>query len=459
MDQGFRGARGPEAAVSTYSLLIGLVYLSFESKPVHMKYLHRELKLSTKIERNFLNLSVIPTYRQLCYRLRLIKKMTESSDNLRVSIQKLLDLLVGASAGDLRGNTVWAVDGSLYEAWTSQRRSESADPDATWRAMGTSKHKNKPILGYNLVGLIRTKGTEVCDRIVVTPADEDDGEPAADMIKRMLANGLHVERVLADKGYANKPDSFLEPVRNAGVHLTYDVMEKDHGISYTLYRNKMVDGWCFSPALPQRLENIKKPAPNAGKEAFDDFHARIAQRQSYAFLAHGKPSPNKARVASPASRGKLRCRVLNNKATDDAPICKIKHKPAEACGLLTMTIESALDPRNYQYPVWGTKDWITLYAMRSAVERFFGHLQSAAFSGFDHGRFCVRGLAKVSLFTSLFVIATNLHLLESAAQKVIVATAKAAAKAAGAPRPYNSIVSSGPIKRGAKRSIDMLLRT
>jgi hypothetical protein len=371
MDREFLGARGPAPLVSTFSLITGLVYLSFESKPVHIKYLHRELKPSTKTERKYLNLSAKPSYRQLFYRLELIKQMTESGTYLQESIQKLLDLLVGASTGSLNGNTIWAVDSSLFEAWTNQRRSESADPDANWRAMATSKHKNKPILSYNLVGLIRTKGTELCDRIVVTSANVDDEKPAANMIKRMIANSLKIERILADKGFANKPDSFLEPLRNAGVNVTYDVMEKDHGVSYTVKGNKIVDGWCYSPALPKSLEVIKRPAPNADKLDFDIFNALVAEWGKYAFCTRGIPKSNKARIASPASRKKLRCRVLKNKAHVSAPICKIQHGPDEACGIKTMTIESILDPRNFQYPIWGTSDWTILYAMRSAVERLF----------------------------------------------------------------------------------------
>jgi hypothetical protein len=106
MDRDFLGARGPEPLVSTYTLLIGMVYLALESKPVHIKYLHRELSQSTKIERSYLNLAARPSYRQLCYRLDLLKKALGSGDDLQESIQKLLDLLVGASAKALNGNTV-----------------------------------------------------------------------------------------------------------------------------------------------------------------------------------------------------------------------------------------------------------------------------------------------------------------------------------------------------------------
>lgn len=82
-----------------------------------------------------------------------------------------------------------------------------------------------------------------------------------------------------------------------------------------------------------------------------------------------------------------------------------------------MIVDSSIAERTYQYPIWGTPPWIEMYAKRSSVERFFGHLQSAAIAGFDQGRFCVRGLAKVSIITAVFVIATNLHLLHSANKK------------------------------------------
>jgi hypothetical protein len=340
IDQDFIGARGPVPLVSSYSLLVGLVYLAFESKPVHITYLHQELVRASKADLQMMDLRINPSYRQLCYRLDLLKKMTSSGKQEEAIIQKLIDLLVAPSAGEVYENRIWVVDGSLFEAWTNQRKSKSADPGATWRAMGTSKHKNKPVLGYNLVGLVRAEGTEVCDRIVVTSANVDDGKPAADMRKRMLDQNIRVERVLADKGYANKPSSFLEPLRNAGVHLTYDLMKGDHGISSTYYGNKIVDGWAYSPSLPSNLEKIEKPGPNAGRVALDKFDALIAQRDAYAFRTQGKPLSNKARVASPASRGKLRCKALGNSAGAAAPICKVKHVFDEACGVNTMTIES-----------------------------------------------------------------------------------------------------------------------
>jgi|GEM_PF-6455712 len=95
--------------------------------------------------------------------------------------------------------------------------------------------------------------------------------------------------------------------------------------------------------------------------------------------------------------------------------------------------------------------------MRSAVERFFAHLQSAAIAGFDQGRFCVRGLAKVSVITAIFVIATNLRLLHSAAKKVATTIEKKINKSINQPRTYNGHdVSFGAI-RGEKRSIATLL--
>jgi hypothetical protein len=98
-----------------------------------------------------------------------------------------------------------------------------------------------------------------------------------------------------------------------------------------------------------------------------------------------------------------------------------------------------------------------MYAMRSAVERFFGHLQSAAIAGFDQGRFCVRGLAKVSIVTAVFVIATNLRLLHSANQKTKAAKSIKTSRSSDRLRYYNRPPQTAVLKRGEARSITTLL--
>ena len=425
IDQQLAGRRGPTAAVTTYGLIAGLVYLALESKPVQLRTLHRELMSASSQDLSKLQLCSRPTYRQLCYQLERLHRLAEGAPQRDRAIQQLLDALVPPSATDAAPTSMWAIDTHLFEAWVNQRTSLSADPDASWRVMTTHKHKDSPILGYQLIAAVRTGGTEVCDRISVITADEDDAPPAARMACAMKASGLPVERIVADRGFTQKPTNFLDPIRQAGIHLTYDLKEPDAGVSGTYLGNLVIDGWPYSPAIPKRLHKVSKPGPGASKTQWDAFTRKMLDRDPYRWPAHGRPAPDKARVASPATRNRLKCRVAKNTAPAAAPICTVKHQPNEACAITTMTFTSATAPRTYQYPAWGTSDWHSLWKQRSAVERFFGHLQSPARIGFDRGRFQVRRITKVAVVTAAFVIATNISLIESAAAKLTAAANKA----------------------------------
>jgi hypothetical protein len=82
-----------------------------------------------------------------------------------------------------------------------------------------------------------------------------------------------------------------------------------------------------------------------------------------------------------------------------------------------MTFTSSVALRTFQFPIYGTKDWNSIWRKRSAVERFFGYLQSDHGAAFRAGRFRVRRLIKVAIATCAFVIATNIQLCEQAASK------------------------------------------
>lgn len=426
IDAQIAGQRGPKPAVSAYALIAGLVYLALENKPVHLRGLQRELATASSKDLTALGLRTRPTYRQLCYQLERIHRLAENAPVRETAVQELLDALVPPSATDAGTTDTWAIDTHLFEAWVNQKSSVSADPDATWRALTTHKHKTHPVLGYQLIAAVRTGTTEVCDRISITTANADDAPPAANLVLAMQTTGQPITRVIADRGFTQKPTSFLDPIRNAGIHLTYDLKDTDLGVSGSYLGNLIVDGWPYSPAMPARLRRVPKPKPGSTKAQWTAYFKKMTERDAYRWLAHGKPGAAKARVASPASRNRLTCRIAKNAAPASAPICTVKHAPTEACAMTTMTYTAATAPRTYQYPAWGTNDWATIWKKRSAVERFFGHLQAPAGVGFDHGRFQVRRLTKVAIATAAFVIATNISLIESAAAKAAATKARAA---------------------------------
>lgn len=464
IDAQMAGRRGPTAAVSTYSLIAGLVYLALENKPVHILGLARELKSARVRDLKLLGLDCKPTYRQLCYQLERIHRLAQSASVREEAVQELLDALVPPSATDARATDTWAIDTHLFEAWVNQRtvNRKPADPDASWRVLDTHKYKNRPVLGYQLVAAVRTGTTEVCDRITITTAKADDAPKGAELACALAKDGHNIKRVIADRGFSQKPQSFLDPIRSAGIHVTYDFKESDLGVCGTLHGNLVVDGWVYSPALPARLRSIKKPGPGSSPAEWAKFNRLMDLREPYQWLAHGKPDASKARIASPASRNRLRCKVAKNTAPDAAPTCRVKHQAGEACDMTTMTFTAANAPRNFQYPIWGTSEWNKIWKQRSAVERFFGHLQAPSGVAFDHGRFRVRHLPKVAFLTAAFVIATNISLIESSSVRAAKAAQKAVALSAtsiGAAQPFSKTRPTKHVERKTTSQALSVLKT
>jgi hypothetical protein len=423
LDEQMRGERGPVTLVGTYSLVAGLVYLALEQKPVHLRTLARELAGARNRDLRVLDLTTRPSYRQLCYQLeRLQRHLASTHTSTKHNVQhpmldQLLDVLVAGSTENVEAHDTWAIDTHLFAAWVNQSTSHSADPDAGWRVMNTHKHKNGPVLGYQLVAAVRADGTEVCDRIRIIPANHDDATPGVATVHSLQQSGAQVERVIADRGFTQKPALFLDPLRNAGVHLTFDLKESDIGVSSTYKGALIIDGWPHSPGLPAHLKVIKRPGLGAKKTAWDTYNKKMKQREAYQYLPHATPGVSSARVASPAHRKQIGCRAAKIPTPNGAPTCRVAHAPGDACGLKTMTFSSSVAPRTFQFPVYGTKDWNEIWRKRSAVERFFGHLQSDHGAAFRAGRFRVRRLIKVAIATCAFVIATNLQLREQAATK------------------------------------------
>src|SRR5690606_13479571 len=104
-----------------------------------------------------------------------------------------------------------------------------SDPDATWRKISRPGAQAKTYLGYAAVAAVRTdgNGAEVCDRLTLLSANKDDARPATELCLAVRESGLGLERVVADRGFSQKPDHFQTPLRNAGVHVTFDLKSDD----------------------------------------------------------------------------------------------------------------------------------------------------------------------------------------------------------------------------------------
>lgn len=418
LDRALCGRRGPKAGLTLRALAITIVCLLVEQRPAHLKAAWRALSNADAECLGLLGIDKTPTYRQVCLVVERLRRHVDGDEPSARSerVQRLLDMLVPASAGGDDGTTTWAVDTTLFDAWCRwvKKTENCSDPDASWRKIDRPGSSAKTYLGYAAVAAVRTdgNGSEVCDRLAVIPANQDDAEPAVNLCLAVREAGLGLERVVADRGFTQKPDRFQTRLRNAGVHVTFDLKSDDLGVNGTFKGAVVIDGWLYAPGIPERLRRIERPGPNASKEQHDEFAARVSERMRWAFRPHRKPDPDRARVASPVDRGHIRCTSIPGRQTTDpaAPTCRKKHPSDLACGMRTTYFPADAAPRTYQWPAWETKGWKHIYNKRSAVERFFGHLQSDACAGFRKGRFQVRGLAKVAFVTGLAVVATNLKL-------------------------------------------------
>jgi hypothetical protein len=420
LDASMRGERGPKGGVPLRALLMTMVHLMVDQRPAYLKAAWQLMCNATPQQRELLGISKVPTYRQLCLLVERIHRHFGRGDPLRRSerIQKLLDLIVPASAGPVKGTRTWAVDTTLFDAWARYvKNGASSDRDASWRVLNTPDRIPKMHFGYAAVAVVRADGDgpEVCDRLAVMSADQDDAIPAQELCVSMQQDGAPIERVLADRGFSQKPDRFQVPLRKAGIFVTHDLKKDDIGYTGTFNGAHVIDGWLFSPGMPKRLRRIVRPGLNAPMMERVKFRKLIEERMQWAFLPHAAPQPHRARVASPVRRNNIKCDSTpgQQNAPASAPTCHKKHAADKACGINTMAYEDTVAPRTYQWPVWGTREWQRIYNKRSAVERYFGHLQSDATAGFRRGRFRLRGMAKVGLITGLSVVATNLMLRQS----------------------------------------------
>lgn len=424
VDEVVAGKRGPKPAVSLHALCVTMVCLLLDQKPAHLKAAWRALAVASNKELKLLGLKKAPTYRQLCLTVERLRRHIDEEDSERKErVQQLLDMLVPASAGASTDTTMWAVDTTLFDGFCRwvKKTEHCSDPDATWRKIDRPNGSAKTYLGYAAIAVVRADGDgpEVCDRVTLTSANEDDARPATELSLRLRDAGLDLRTLIADRGFSQKPDSFQVPLRAAGIECCFDLKKDDIGVGGTYQSGLIIDGWLFSPGIPERLKRFERPGPTASPADQKKFRELMAQRMRWAFLPHAAAEPHRVRVASPVKRGRIKCRTLPPRAqTDDpsAPTCRKAHLPDMACGINTTFFPATAAPRTFQYPAWGTPEWSAIYNKRSAVERYFGRLKDDAGVGFRRGRFQLRGLANMALITGLAMVATNIKLRQARAE-------------------------------------------
>ena len=450
LDKEMKGRRGPTAAVPVYAVVLAFVYLGVEKLPTHITAATDVLGRATVKQRQRLGLTKIPTYRQVGYSLDRLQKWattaqastgtgpatdtdTEVENGIAADdatgpgsgdpsdaaarVQEILDLLVPASAGPDTGQTMLAVDTTLFNGWCRPVRQEAvaSDPDASGRIIDRGHGKLDKYYGYGAVAAVRCDGTgpEVCDRVTLLSAGEDDAEAGAKVAIAVRDAGAPITRVVADRGFSQKPARFQDVLRAARLHVTFDLKSNDNGFTSTFRGADVIDGWLYSPGMPKKLRTVPRPGVTATTDEKKAFAKAMAERARWAFPAHAAPEAHRVRVASPAARGRIRCNAVPASLDNPdpaTPTCRRKHLDGEGCTITTTYFGAEANPRTYQFPAWGSSAWVGIYNRRSAVERWFGHLQSDNGVGFRRGRFQVRRITKVAVMTGVAAVATNLRL-------------------------------------------------
>lgn len=425
IDTAVTNRAGPKPNVTARTILVGLVYTNIVHRVQHVAQLARDIPDATPDDLALLGVpdpTRTPSYWQLDRYWRKIRAhlATLGADRPE-SAQAILDMLIPPSAGPTDAAdppTVRAIDTTLFDAYARpvKKGTVGTDPDATWRRIDRDDGTpSKLVFGYAATAIIRANGTgpEVCDHMRLQTAGAEDADTAPALVAAVQKTGAPIDIVVVDRGFSQKPERVQAPIRRLDVEVIFDLKSNDRGVSGTFRGAPIIDGWPHAPSIPRRLHNLTRAAPGATREERDKIRALFAERERWAYPPHATPQPGRARITSPARRGRIRCRHVPESTQHPdptLPTCRTKHPPTEACGIGTLTYTQEAAPRTWQWPRWGSPDWEHLYKRRSAVERYFANLKSETSGNLRPGAFRLRGLTNVALCLAIATITTNLVL-------------------------------------------------
>jgi hypothetical protein len=319
----------------------------------------------------------------------------------------------------------------------------SHDPDAEWGyRTKTFDNRTTSCFGYQLVAFARiqpvgwqTEEPLLTERIALVPANASVIEPSIDVLDRFSQEGRAVIELACDRGFSYAvPERWADQLRDRGVEQVLDLHANDYGVR-DFEGVKMIAGIPHCPAMPEDLDDIRRPAQlsvgalkkkttarekaeHAAKvAALAEFTEQIAQREKYAFRRVAGPDPSgKERYECPARAGKLRCEhcPLSMLMPDSVP--EVQNAPEAAtapaaCRQRTITVPGDVTPKVRQRLRWGSPEWVTSFKRRTLVEGAFGNLKNPHTENVRRGWTNVVGIVKTSLMLVIAQAAANLRLL------------------------------------------------
>ncbi|MGC2190865.1 MAG: transposase [Candidatus Dormiibacterota bacterium] len=314
-----------------------------------------------------------------------------------------------------------AVDTSLIDAHAkpiSQARIEAgdraSDPDARHRILTPEHGVTKRYFGYGYQAICTCgPGHEYIIALAVNPANANDRPVAASLVRRLKESGVPVDRVLMDRGFSDSA-RLLNQLRGMGCHPVFDLKSNQDRRSPDWRGNLVLDGRPYLRTLPNRLRYLPMPGVQRPEAEFRVWRKAIAERDRYGFLPNGKGSPTSIRLQSPLFRNRgFACPKVEGSIRrwdEDSPVCDGNHAADEGCAVANGTWKAQYAPRTFQFPFWGSPDWVDEFGMRSSIERSFNLMKNRDVIGLRPGEFRLRGIANMTLLLGLAAVAVNLHL-------------------------------------------------
>lgn len=391
------------------------------------------------------------TWRQVQYLLTRINRALRPSieDKSKHDDERYFDfdvifsaIATAGSHDDAWTSTSVSIDGSDIDTWAKSQNKhklieerfevvkKNTDSDAGYRGTRNEEYK-RAFFGYELT--VATAVADVSGPEVPKAAKAARFRPVAISDPRVAAlsalgevkdrQGL-LGDVLVDRGYTSSNDGrgFLAPARALGANPVFDLRENQVGISGSVHGALIIDGRPYSPSLPRNLRTIKPPRstgtnvyrPNPAEIA--DYEAKIADREKYALLPHGKQSADgKLVMQCPGAAGKLVCPLQASMVPLRPGAIAVNTQPRSilpnsVCASRYKTFDIATDLPLYQREIYGSTAWRKSYARRgTSVEPHFGALKDEAVAGFARGKVRMRGLIETGIMVAAALATTNLR--------------------------------------------------
>jgi hypothetical protein len=329
-----------------------------------------------------------------------------------------------------------AKDEGDYQADSSafaRQRSCSHDPDGRWdHRTETHQKGNDRVFGFQILG-----GVGVHDRLspfhdlhlfqafALVPGEYMKAAPTLRLLDAYTEIGNPTPRLLVDRGFSNwKVETWSDELRTRGIEQIMDLHPQERGARVDPATGVlMIDGWPYAPWTPERLRRI--PAPrnlvlneptNGASEkkkaeyrralaALEEFRTAQTELGRYALKPNTAPRPDGGRQFK--------------QPTYNRHLATAAQRREKVYTQATIMISAAVSGKLRQRQRWGSDEWISDFASRSAVEGAFGRIQAKDGDGerMQRGWTRIVGLVPTALLITTALIHHNIRIARRWAER------------------------------------------